>query len=110
MAKYRRIPQTSGGIIVGIANVAKLFGCHPKTIERWARGFGFPLATLPSGHRATTGTLCDLWLLSRLPVQPPLPKTVAQSAKPDDAAVAATLQRGDGSAAGRAPAEGDRGR
>jgi hypothetical protein len=87
---YRKSRPTEGGIIVGVANAARLFGCHPKTIQRWAREFGFPLATLPNGLRCTSITLVDLWLLSRLPQQS-LPRALEDLENLSDAELAARL-------------------
>ena len=68
MARFRRVPQTSSGIITGLAPIASVFGCSTRTIRRWIEKEGFPAATLPDGHIATTLTLVDLWLLGRLKV------------------------------------------
>ena len=66
MARFRRLPQTSNGIITGLTPIAAMFGVSTKTIRRWVEKEGFPAAKLPDGHVATSVTLVDLWLLGRL--------------------------------------------
>ena len=66
MARYRCLPQTSNGIITGLAPIAAMFGVSTKTIRRWVENEGFPAARLPDGHVTTSVTLVDLWLLGRL--------------------------------------------
>jgi hypothetical protein len=66
MARQRRAPKTSNGIIIGRRAMAETFGCSTRTIDRWIADLAFPAAMLPSGHLCTTATLIDLWLLGRL--------------------------------------------
>ena len=66
MAGYYKSPEGTGGIVIGVAAMARLFGRSERTIWRWIRDYGFPAATLPSGHLCTSTTLIDLWLLGRL--------------------------------------------
>ena len=68
MARFRRLPQTSNGIVTGLAPIAAMFGVSTRTVARWIENEGFPAATLPDGHIATSVTLVDLWLLGRLKV------------------------------------------
>ena len=68
MARFRRLPQTSNGIVTGLAPIGAMFGVSTRTVARWIESEGFPAATLPDGHIATTLTLVDLWLLGRLKV------------------------------------------
>ena len=66
MARFRRLPKTSNGIVAGLAPIAAMFGVSTRTVARWIENEGFPAATLPDGHIATSVTLVDLWLLGRL--------------------------------------------
>ena len=66
MARFRKCPPTKNGILVGADAIAATFGVDRRTISRWAKREGFPVATLPTGHVATTLGLIDLWLLGRL--------------------------------------------
>lgn len=66
MARQRRVPKASNGIIIGRRAMAETFGCSTRTIDRWIADLAFPAATLPSGHLCTTATLIDLWLLGRM--------------------------------------------
>ena len=68
MARFRRLPQTSNGIVAGLVPIAAMFGVSTRTVARWIENEGFPAATLPDGHIATSVTLVDLWLLGRLKV------------------------------------------
>ena len=68
MARFRRLPQTSNGIVTGLAPIGAMFGVSTRTVSRWIETEGFPAATLPDGHIATSVTLVDLWLLGRLKV------------------------------------------
>ena len=68
MARFRRLPQTSNGIVAGLAPIGAMFGVSTRTVARWIENEGFPAATLPDGHIATSLTLVDLWLLGRLKV------------------------------------------
>ena len=68
MARYRCLPQTSNGIITGLAPIAAMFGVSTKTIRRWVETEAVPAAKLPDGHVTTSVTLVDLWLLGRLKV------------------------------------------
>lgn len=64
--KNREVKVPDGpAVIIGADRIAGLFGVDAKTILRWGDKEGFPLATLPSGHVATTMTLIDGWLLMR---------------------------------------------
>ena len=67
MARFRRVPRTTGGIIAGWDAIATLFGVHRMTVRRWARQHGLPVVLSPSGGALTSVGLLDLWLLSRLP-------------------------------------------
>ena len=66
MAGHRKSPVSTGGIVIGVAAIARLFGRSERTLWRWIKEDGFPAATLPSGHMCTSVTLIDLWLLGRL--------------------------------------------
>src|SRR5262245_37964617 len=66
VARHRRAPETSNGVIIGRRAMAVTFGCSVRTIDRWVATEGFPAATLPSGNLCTSSTLIDLWLLGRL--------------------------------------------
>ena len=66
MARFRKCPPTKNGILVGADSIAATFGVDRRTITRWVKREGFPVATLPSGHVCTTLGLIDLWLLGRL--------------------------------------------
>jgi len=66
MAGHCKAPVGSGGIVIGVAAMARLFGRSERTLWRWIRDYGFPDAMLPSGHLCTSSTLIDLWLLGRL--------------------------------------------
>ena len=68
MARFRRLPQTTNGIVTGLAPIGAMFGVSTRTVARWIENEGFPAATLPDGHIATSTTLVDLWLLGRLKV------------------------------------------
>ena len=72
----RRLTPTSNGFLVGLKAIAAALGVSTRTILRWAKLHGFPLSTLPGGHRMTSERLIDLWLLARLPQQPGLPRSV----------------------------------
>ena len=64
-------PQSeSGYIVIGLANVAKLFGVTPRTIQNWIRKEGFPAARLPSGTWAVTLGNINLWLAARQGIDP----------------------------------------
>jgi hypothetical protein len=76
MAGHYKAPVGSGGIVIGVASMARLFGRSERTLWRWIRDHGFPAARLPSGHMCTSTTLIDLWLLGRLKeVHAPTPGT-----------------------------------
>ena len=66
MARYRRAPPTSNGIILGRRAMAETFGCSMRTIDRWTAENGFPAAHMPNGMLCTSVALIDLWLLGRL--------------------------------------------
>ena len=66
MARYRRAPKTSNGIILGRRAMAETFGCSVRTIDRWTAENGFPAAHMPNGMLCTSVALIDLWLLGRL--------------------------------------------
>ena len=71
MAGHYKSPTGTGGIVIGVAAIARLFGRSERTLWRWIREDGFPAATLPSGHMCTSSTLIDLWLLGRLKEERP---------------------------------------
>ena len=56
MARRRRVPITSNGIIAGLQTIADSFGVSRMTIQRWIRDHGFPAAKLPDGHIVTSVT------------------------------------------------------
>lgn len=66
MARHRRAPKTSNGIILGRRAIAETFGCSMRTIDRWTAKYGFPAAHMPNGMLCTSVALIDLWLLGRL--------------------------------------------
>ena len=66
MARFRKCPPTRNGILVGAEVIAATFGITRRTLHRWSQRQGFPIATLPTGHVATSLGLIDLWLLGRL--------------------------------------------
>jgi hypothetical protein len=66
MARRRRVPTTSNGIIAVLQSIDDTFVVSRMTIQRWTRDHGFPAAKLPDGHIVTSVTLIDLWLLGRL--------------------------------------------
>jgi hypothetical protein len=85
MAGHRKSPTSTGGIVIGVAAIARLFGRSERTLWRWIKEDGFPAATLPSGHLCTSATLIDLWLLGRLnEVRPNRAGTFGVVAKCDD--------------------------
>ena len=67
MARFRRTPRTSGGLIAGWANIAAYFGRSIMTMRRWAKEQGFPVILMPGRDVMTSTGLIDLWLLSRMP-------------------------------------------
>ena len=67
MARFRRTPRTSGGLIAGWAAVAAYFGVSVMTARRWAKQHGLPVVLMPGGGAMTSVGLTDLWLLSRMP-------------------------------------------
>lgn len=67
MARFRRTPRTSGGLIAGWTNIAAYFGRSVMTMRRWAKEQGFPVIVMPGGDVMTSTGLVDLWLLSRMP-------------------------------------------
>ena len=67
MARFRRTPRTSGGLIAGWASVAAYFGVSVMTARRWAKQHGLPVVLMPGGGAMTSVGLTDLWLLSRMP-------------------------------------------
>ena len=67
MARFRRTPRTSGGLIAGWTNIAAYFGRSVMTMRRWAKEQGFPVIAMPGGDVMTSAGLIDLWLLSRMP-------------------------------------------
>ena len=67
MARVRRTPRTSGGLIAGWANVAAYFGVSVMTARRWAKQHGLPVVLMPGGGAMTSVGMVDLWMLSRLP-------------------------------------------
>lgn len=52
-------------VVIGLDQIARLFGRTRQTIARWIRHEGFPAARLPDGVWATTPSLIDSWLLAR---------------------------------------------
>jgi hypothetical protein len=85
MAGHRTSPEGTGGIVIGVAAMARLFGRSERTLWRWIREHGFPAAMLPSGHMCTSATLIDLWLLGRLKkVHAPTPGTFAPNRQSND--------------------------
>ena len=77
----------NGGVIIGVRAIAALFGRSGKTIARWIERKGFPAAKLPSGHWATSTSLVDAWLMSRMK----RPKVRLEA----DVPVSTTLGRGE---------------
>ncbi len=57
---------TLGGPVLGLVAIGKLFDRSRFTIARWIADYDFPAAQLPNGQWATTHTLIDEWLLSRM--------------------------------------------
>ena len=67
MARFRRTPRTSGGLIAGWSNIANMFGVSIMTARRWAKMHGLPVVLMPGGGAMTSAGMVDLWLLSRMP-------------------------------------------
>lgn len=57
-------------IVIGLDDIAKIFGVTRRTIQNWRRKEGFPIARLPSGSWALTLGNLDRWLLMRNDVDP----------------------------------------
>ena len=58
-------PHNGGGAIVGLEQIAALFGKSRWSVARWIRNAGFPAARLPDGTWFTTRSLIDAWVLER---------------------------------------------
>jgi hypothetical protein len=49
-------------LIIGLKNIAKLFGRDRQTISRWIRHHGFIARRMPNGHWVTSLTFVDEWI------------------------------------------------
>ena len=58
-------PHYDGKAIVGLEQIAALFGKSRWSVARWIRNAGFPAARLPDGTWFTTPSLIDAWVLER---------------------------------------------
>lgn len=52
-------------VLIGKRRIAAYMHVSPRTVDRWRRERGFPVANLPNGRVATTTGLIDGWLLVR---------------------------------------------
>lgn len=57
-------------IVMGLENIAKLFGVTTRTIQNWIRKEGFPAARLPSGTWCITIGNLNMWLMERNAIDP----------------------------------------
>ena len=49
-------------LIIGLKNIAKLFGKDRQTISRWIKHHGFVARRMPNGHWITSLTFVDEWI------------------------------------------------
>ncbi len=56
-------PTTTDALIIGLANIGKVFGKSRWTIRRWIEHEGFPAAKLPDGHWVTDRELIRRWIV-----------------------------------------------
>jgi hypothetical protein len=63
-------PLPASFLIIGLDNIAGLFGRTRETIRRWRQKEGFPIARLPDGTWFTTVTLIDEWCIARNQLDP----------------------------------------
>ena len=64
------------GVILGLANIGKVFGRSRWSIARWIREHGMPAARLPDGTWFTTMGLNEAWIMERR-AQDPLVRQAA---------------------------------
>ncbi|TCL70458.1 hypothetical protein [Rhizobium sp. BK251] len=65
-----KMEQVGSPIIIGLDEIAAMFGRTRQTIANWRLTEGFPIARLPSGEWFTTMSLIEDWLLARNAVDP----------------------------------------
>lgn len=63
----RFVPEyvPEGYLVMGLENIAGLFGVTSRTIRNWRVKEGFPIARLPSGIWVLSLGLLDVWLQKR---------------------------------------------
>lgn len=62
------IPETY--VVIGLADIAAMFGVTTRTIRNWRQKEGFPIARLPSGVWCLSLGLLDVWLAERNRIDP----------------------------------------
>ena len=59
----------AAGVVIGLDNIAGLFGRSRCALKRWVASDEFPAAQLPDGTYVSTVRLIDRWIAERAATQ-----------------------------------------